>query len=88
MTAVDKYEKYILPTILVGAILFAGVGLFVNAGRSCDTQVDFIVVGNFSQINGTIPELQFSCVEMCSEQFNNDFQKLKLCYEQCVGVLE
>ena len=83
-----KYFKLtqdnILMIVFACVLFFVAVGLFVNTGKSCDTNVEFIVVGDFEELNGTIPQLQFECIEMCSDQFDNDgYNYLELCYEQC-----
>lgn len=68
-------------------LAFVAIGLFVNTGKSCDTVIDFIVVGNYTELNGTIPQMQYECVAMCSEQMKGQgYNYFELCYEQCTTI--
>jgi hypothetical protein len=75
---------------LIAVLLFVGVSLIINTGKSCDITMQFIVLGanNETLSNDTIGnqsllEIKYSCTKICIERFENQYSYINDCWKQC-----
>jgi hypothetical protein len=77
--------------IFVAALIFVGVSLLINSSKSCDTTMQFIVLGANNETvsnqtigNQSLLEIKYDCTKICIDRFyasgSND---LRDCYNQC-----
>lgn len=82
-----KRNDWLQLGVVLIAFGYVGTGLFVNAGNSCDTKVELIVAGNYSEIppltNGTIVAVQYECIKFCTDELSGSYTTLNQCWEQC-----
>lgn len=88
----DSFERIGIPIVFIAVILFLGITLLINTSKSCDTYMEFIVLGadnatpiedyNISSIK--VIEMRYNCLNICNAQFkSSDGSKLRGCWEQC-----
>lgn len=78
---------------LILVLLFVGVSLIINTSKSCDTYMQFILLGadnetqlNLSLSNQTVLEIRYACTQICINKFYSDSYDLRNCWEQCNGL--
>jgi hypothetical protein len=77
--------------VIVATLIFVGVSLLINAGRSCDTTNNFVVLDDANMTNQSLSTLYFDCVKFCSDRFaSQGMSSTTNCYQQCdkIGALQ
>lgn len=70
--------------IFICAIIFLGISLLINAGRSCDTTNNFVVLDDANLTNKSLSQLYFDCVKFCSGKYaGQGMSSTTNCYQQC-----
>jgi hypothetical protein len=74
---------------LIAVLLFLAVSLLINTGKSCDTNIQFIVVGsnetlgNDTVSNQTLLNIKYDCTKICIDKFYSGGSAIKDCWNQC-----
>lgn len=79
-------QDSVIMSAMVFALLFAGVGLLVNTGRSCDTTNNFLVLNDANLSNQSLSQLYFDCLKYCGDKFSQSLSSKTECFAQCNNI--
>lgn len=77
--------------VIVPVLIFLGISLLINTGKSCDTTTNFLVLQDANLTNQSLSILYFDCVKFCSDKFaGQGMSSTSNCYQQCdkIGGLD
>lgn len=84
MTWNNFIKDTLLMIIFICAIIFLGISLLINTGRSCDTTTNFLVLEDANLTNQSLSILYFDCVKFCSDRYaGQGISSTTNCYNQC-----
>ena len=71
---------------IIITFLFVGAGLFYNASKACDVNIDYkVTVDPSSNSTGSLAEIQLACYKLCVEELRTS-SMMGECLDKCEGL--
>lgn len=85
LMSVNKWvSDNLMVWVIVATLIFVGVSLLINTGRSCDTTNNFVVLDDANMTNQSLSQLYFDCVKYCGDKFAGlGMSSTTNCFNQC-----